>query len=141
MDHFRQNLNLKINKNTATKIAFQIQDSEDVEWFCSLLGTKTTTKETYQAENGILWDSRTEMKSVREVEEFVIHPNQIKNLRLGQALLYFSKVDSHHAIMNIKRANQFDGRYERKPRASQNTKNIQPIKINQTKETESNNYF
>ena len=54
------------------------------------------------------------MKSVREVEEYVIHPNQIKNLKLGQALLYCSKVDRHHAIMNIKKANPLIGRYERK---------------------------
>jgi hypothetical protein len=114
LDHIEQNLALKINENTATKIAFQIQDSEDVEWFCSLLGTKKATKETYQAEDGIFWDSKTGMKSVREVEEYVIHPNQIKNLKLGQALLYCSKVDRHHAIMNIKKANNFIGHYKRK---------------------------
>ena len=36
-----------------------------------------------------------------------------KNLKLGQALLYCSKVDRHHAIMNIKKANFVKGRYER----------------------------
>ncbi len=83
------------------------------------------------------------MKSVREVEEYVIHPNQIKNLKLGQALLYCSKVDRHHAIMNIKRANPFAGRYERKSVPSKNPANVNVNKIGQTKEneTETNNYF
>lgn len=90
-----------------------MQDSEDVEWFCSLLGTKKTTKETHQAEDGFFGDTKTGMKSVREVEEYIIHPNEIKKLKLGQALLYCSKIDPHYVLMNIKRANEFAGRYER----------------------------
>jgi len=143
LDHIEDNLAIKVNENTANKIVFQVQDSEDVEWFCSLLGTKKTTKETYQAEDGFFGDTKTGMKSVREVEEYVIHPNQIKNLKLGQALLYCSKVDRHHAIMNIKRANPFIGRYERKSVPNQNLAKVNLIKIGQTKEneTEANNYF
>lgn len=114
LDHIEQSLALKMNENTANKVVFQVQDSEDVEWFCSLLGTKKTTKETHQAEDGLFGDTKTGMKSVREVEEYVIHPNEIKKLKRGQALLYCSKVDPHHVIMNIKRANEFEGRYERK---------------------------
>lgn len=114
LDHIEQSLALKMNENTANKVVFQVQDSEDVEWFCSLLGTKKTTKETHQAEDGFFGDTKTGMKSVREVEEYVVHPNEIKKLKLGQALLYCSKVDPHHVIMNIKKANEFKGRYERK---------------------------
>ena len=143
LDHIEDNLAIKVNENTANKIVFQVQDSEDVEWFCSLLGTKKVTKETYQAEDGFFGDTKTGMKSVREVEEYVIHPNQIKNLKLGQALLYCSKVDRHHAIMNIKRANPFIGRYERKSVPNKNPEIVNIIKIDPIKEnvTETNNYF
>ena len=113
LDHIEQSLALKMNENTANKVVFQVQDSEDVEWFCSLLGTKTTEKETYQTESGIFGDTKTGAKSMREVEEYVIHPNEIKKLKLGQALLYCSKVDPHHVLMNIQRANEFEGQYER----------------------------
>lgn len=113
LDHIEQSLALKMNENTANKVVFQVQDSEDVEWFCSLLGTKTVQKETYQAEDGFFGDSKTGMKSVRDAEEYVIHPNEIKKLKLGQALLYCSKVDPHHVLMNIKGANEFAGKYER----------------------------
>jgi type IV secretory pathway TraG/TraD family ATPase VirD4 len=122
LDHIEQSLALKMNENTANKVVFQVQDSEDVEWFCSLLGTKKTTKETHQAEDGFFGDTKTGMKSVREVEEYVVHPNEIKKLKLGQALLYCSKVDPHHILMNIKGANEFEGRYERKFRNEKITK-------------------
>lgn len=122
LDHIEQSLALKMNENTANKIVFQVQDSEDVEWFCSLLGTKKTTKKTHQAEDGLFGDTKTGMKSVREVEEYVVHPNEIKKLKLGQALLYCSKVDPHYVLMNIKRANEFEGRYERKFRNEKTVK-------------------
>jgi hypothetical protein len=66
------------------------------------------------------------MKSVREVEEYVIHPNEIKKLKLGQALLYCSKVDPHHVLMNIKGANEFNGRYERSSVYNENKLKINP---------------
>jgi type IV secretory pathway TraG/TraD family ATPase VirD4 len=115
LDHIEQNLALKINENTATKIVFQVQDSEDAEWFCGLVGTKTVEKETYQAEEGILFgNSRTGMKSIRQTEEFVVHPNVLKRLQTGQALLVCNKVDPHHIVMNIKRANYYSQQYTRK---------------------------
>ncbi|MGZ6554348.1 MAG: hypothetical protein ACXVDV_17270, partial [Bacteroidia bacterium] len=73
-------------------------------------------------EDWLFGDRKTGAKSVREVEEYVIHPNEIKKLKLGQALLYCSKVDPHHVIMNIKKADEFEGRYERK--ISKEKKNI-----------------
>lgn len=142
LDHIEENLALKINENTATKIAFQVQDSEDVEWFCSLLGTRKTQKETYQAEEGIFWDNKTGQKSVREVEEYVVHPNEIKKLGLGQAFLYCSKVDPHHVIMNIKKANSFIGRYERALKEA-HPKKLSQVKIvrSENNEIEMNDYL
>jgi len=134
LDHIEDNLAIKVNDNTANKVLFQVQDSEDVEWFCSLLGTKKVTTETCQAEDGFFGDTKTGMKSVREVEEYVIHPNQIKNLKLSQALLYSSKVDRHHAIMNIKKANPFIGRYERNLRDKTITQKMRDSFVSTKKE-------
>lgn len=145
LDHIEQSLALKMNENTANKIVFQVQDSEDVEWFCSLLGTKKTTKETHQAEDGFFGDTKTGMKSVREVEEYVVHPNEIKKLKLGQALLYCSKVDPHHVLMNIKGANEFEGRYERKFKnekiAKRTSFNVSVPDQKKNNDVESDNYI
>ena len=115
----RQSLNsiegdlaLKLNENTATKVVFQVQDSEDAEWFCGLLGTQKVEKETHQAEEGFFFgDTKTGMKSVREVEEYVVHPNELKNLKMGQALLVCTKVDPHFCIMKIDLAEEYSSEY------------------------------
>jgi type IV secretory pathway TraG/TraD family ATPase VirD4 len=106
------NLALKLNENTATKVVFQVQDSEDAEWFCGLLGTQKVEKETHQAEEGFFFgDTKTGMKSVREVEEYVVHPNELKNLKMGQALLVCTKVDPHFCIMKIDLAEEYSSEY------------------------------
>jgi type IV secretory pathway TraG/TraD family ATPase VirD4 len=115
----RQSLNsiegdlaLKLNENTATKVVFQVQDSEDAEWFCGLLGTQKVEKETHQAEEGFFFgDTKTGMKSVREVEEYVVHPNELKGLKMGQALLVCTKVDPHFCIMKIDLAEEYSSEY------------------------------
>lgn len=116
LDHIGSSLSIKVNENTGTKIVFHTQDSDDVEWFSSLIGTKKEIAETYQAENGLFGDRRTGQKSVREVEEFIVHPNDLKNLTRGQALLYCSKVDRHYGVINIKQANEYSEVYVREPK-------------------------
>ena len=115
----RQSLNsiegdlaLKLNENTANKVVFQVQDSDDAQWFCGLLGTQKAEKETHQAEEGFIFgDTKTGMKSVREVEEYVVHPNELKNLRTGEALLVSTKVDPHFCIMKISLAEEYSSEY------------------------------
>lgn len=119
LDHIGQSLSIKVNENTATKIVFHTQDSDDVEWFSSLIGTKKDIAETYQSEEGMFWDNKTGQKSVREVEQFIIHPNEIKNLSRGQALLYCSKVDQHYGVINIAKANEYAEVYEKRTKTKE----------------------
>jgi type IV secretory pathway TraG/TraD family ATPase VirD4 len=115
----RQSLNsiegdlaLKLNENTANKVVFQVQDSDDAQWFCGLLGTKKVEKETHQAEEGFIFgDTKTGMKSVREVEEYIVHPNELKSLRTGEALLVSTKVDPHFCIIKIDLAEEYSSAY------------------------------
>ena len=103
----------KLNENTATKIIFQVQDSQDAQWFAGLLGTRQVEKETTQREEGLLFDSDTGMKSIREVEEYIVHPNTLKNLRAGEVLLICSKVDPHHGVIKTYLANEYRAGYAR----------------------------
>jgi len=69
-------------------------------------------KETHQAEEGFFFgDIKTGMKSAREVEEYVVHPNELKNLKTGEALLVCSKVDPHFCIMKINLAEEYSSEY------------------------------
>jgi hypothetical protein len=77
----------QVAANTNIKIAFAQYDAEDAEYVASLAGTYTTTKRTEQVEAGLIGPVRTGMASEREVEEFVVHPNTIRNLAQGQAVV------------------------------------------------------
>jgi type IV secretory pathway TraG/TraD family ATPase VirD4 len=104
---------IKLNENTASKVVFQVQDSNDAQWFAGLLGTKTIEKETSQREQGLFFDRDTGMKSIREVEEYIVHPNTLKNLRTGEVLIVCSKVDPHHGVVKTYLANEYRAGYVR----------------------------
>ena len=68
--------------------------------------------EPHQAEEGFFFgDTKTGMKSVREVEEYVVHPNELKGLKMGQRLLVCTKVDPHFCIMKIDLAEKYSSEY------------------------------
>ena len=51
--------------------------------FQNLIGTLITKKQTFQSENGEEQSTGT----IREVNELIVHPDIIKNLRVGQCVL------------------------------------------------------
>lgn len=52
-------------------------------YFAESIGTIISKKVTFQTENG----ERSEMGTEREVQELIVHPDIIKNLRVGQCIL------------------------------------------------------
>lgn len=72
--------------NTSTLYAFLQKRPESAEMISAIAGTRKAWKETMQSSK-ILWlDVPTGNKSLREVEEFVIHPNMIKSLQVGRCV-------------------------------------------------------
>jgi len=72
--------------NTSTIFAFLQKRPESAETIASIAGTRKAWKETIQSETLAFFDVPTGAKSHREVEEFVIHPNVIKTLRVGECV-------------------------------------------------------
>lgn len=70
------------------KVCFRTPDPEDAKFWAATLGTFTTHKDTEQVTKGWAGASKTGAVSRREVEEFKVHPNLLKNLRPGTALIY-----------------------------------------------------
>jgi len=122
-------LMVKLNENTASKVVFQVQDSQDAQWFAGLLGTKTIEKETHQREEGLLFDRDTGMKSIREVEEYIVHPNTLKKLRTGEVLLICSKVDPHHGVIKTYLSHEYRADYVRKNKRVQRSKGEHPLRL------------
>ena len=72
--------------NTSTLYAFLQKRPESAEMISSMAGTRKAWKETLQSERFFGIDIATGGKSLREVEEFNIHPNIIKSLRVGKCV-------------------------------------------------------
>lgn len=87
--------------NTNIKILFRVNDSETAESFVKQLGTFSTFKETERVEKSLLTQSEGFMGSVREVEEFIISPNEIKReLKRGQALIFGKHPEMFYTLIN-----------------------------------------
>ncbi|MES2803283.1 MAG: TraM recognition domain-containing protein [Bdellovibrionota bacterium] len=72
--------------NTSTLYAFLQKRPESAELISAIAGTKKVWKETLRSEKLLFFDIHTGDKSLREVEEFNIHPNLIKSLRVGECV-------------------------------------------------------
>jgi conjugal transfer pilus assembly protein TraD len=72
--------------NTSTLYAFLQKRPESAEIISGIAGTRKVKSETIQSSGFGIFSHPTGMKSVKEVEEFVIHPNLIKSLQVGKCV-------------------------------------------------------
>lgn len=72
--------------NTSTLYAFLQKRPESAEIISGMAGTRTIWKTTKQTERFGFFEIDSGKGSKREVEEFVIHPNTIKSLRVGKCV-------------------------------------------------------
>jgi conjugal transfer pilus assembly protein TraD len=74
--------------NSNLKVIMRGNDPDSAEYFAKVIGTEESEKVTERAERNFFGQSRTGQGSLREVEEFIIHPNLIKrNMGVGEALV------------------------------------------------------
>jgi len=77
-----------VRENTSGKIIFR--QSEEASFWAECFGTKQSVKRTEQVETGaLLTEKISTMGSLREVDEFIIHPNVLRKLQVGQAVWKF----------------------------------------------------
>jgi len=72
--------------NTSTLYAFLQKRPESAEMISGMAGTRTVWKHTKQTERFGFFQIESGNGSKREVEEFMIHPNLIKTLRVGKCV-------------------------------------------------------
>jgi type IV secretory pathway TraG/TraD family ATPase VirD4 len=74
--------------NSNLKVIMRGNDPDTAEYFSKVIGTQEGEQTTERAERKFFGQSRTGQGSVREVEEFIVHPNLIKrNMGVGEALV------------------------------------------------------
>ncbi len=76
-----------VNVNTNTKVLLGLNDPDTADYFARHLGTFTTTKETERASKGMMGTNKSGEMSLREVEQYRIHPNRLKAFSHGRGVL------------------------------------------------------
>lgn len=88
--------------NANLKVFMRGNDPESAEYFSKVIGTVTAKKYTERAKRSFWSDQTTGDASVREVEEFIVHPNRFKSeLGVGEAVMVIPHEHGSRTI-NIK---------------------------------------
>jgi len=87
--------------NTSTLYAFLQKRPESAEMISGIAGTRTVWKHTKQTERFGFLNIESGGGSKREAEEFVIHPNLIKNLRVGKCVCIKKYPESRAYLVKI----------------------------------------
>jgi len=91
LDAFSPTMRDQVMGNTSTTVAFLQKMPESAERLAKIAGTKTTIQRTKQLadQDGLLWKTKqyTGVESEREVEEYVVHPNDFKKLGVGECVM------------------------------------------------------
>nr|WP_198049588.1 type IV secretion system DNA-binding domain-containing protein [Spiroplasma sp. hyd1] len=78
------NLTDTIFGNVNTIVCHNIKDPNTAEYVASVFGTHETEKLTRQLD---FKNNTADMGSVRSVDEFIVHPNDLKTLKIGECYL------------------------------------------------------
>lgn len=97
IDRISVNLKNRVIENTNNFFVFNQVVPEHTEFFSNLAGTATTRKQTYVVEHGL----RSGRSSEREVETLTVHPNIIRNLRVGQCIYIQRKPTKRIDFINV----------------------------------------
>lgn len=84
--------------NTANIIGHNVKDPNSAEYLAKVFGTKTSQKITKQYDNK---NKSSSKGSIREVEEYIVHPNDLKKLKVGQAYVKILLPSSNQYVDKI----------------------------------------
>lgn len=90
----------QIIENCNNYIVMRQNSSINSEHWANILGTRNTLEVTYQLAQQNSVTSETGFGSARRVREYLYHPDDIKNLKIGQAI-YMSKDNNFHSRVNV----------------------------------------
>ncbi len=87
LQRFSDTLRDQIFGCTQTTVAFLQKNPMSAEVLASMIGTKSGKELTKQTSEGVLFRGYTGTGSEKTVEQFRIHPNEFKNLNVGEAIV------------------------------------------------------
>ena len=93
--------------NTATLFAFLQKRPESAELICGIAGTRRVKVVTHQFDSKFFVRIPTGMQSEKEVDEFIIHPNVVKSLRVGECVRVSRYPKSNAVKMRVGRSDRY----------------------------------
>lgn len=99
-DFTEESTKAQVLDSTGTIFSFITKDPDSAEKVAASIGTKPSEAITYQYRNYLNLKIPTGLGSVRFTNEFIIHPNVIKNLNRGQAV-FSAKKPSRYGVVKI----------------------------------------
>lgn len=88
----------QIIDNCTTKIVFMVHDATTAETFSKQLGTIKEVKETVRVEKTFLRQKEGLEGSLRDVESFIVHPNDLKTLNIGECLIFGKRPKAYYSM-------------------------------------------
>lgn len=88
----------QIADSTTVKMFLRLSDAETTEYCSSVVGTHSVEKRTSRIDDRN-FHSDTYTGSIREVEEFIVHPGTIKKFEVGEGVVY---TQSPYSISHVK---------------------------------------
>ena len=96
-----------------------------------MLVTRTVVKKTSQKKEGILGEESTGMKSTREAEEFILHPNKLKSLNQGEVFAISRTTDPNWGLVKVLKAPEFEDFQVSNSDLIQHFKNVRQSYLNE----------
>jgi len=90
----------QVIENCNNYIVLRQNSSKNAEEWASVLGTRHSIDVTYQIEQQSRMTNTTGLGSARRVREYIYHPDDIKNLKVGKGF-FMSKDMEYHCRLDI----------------------------------------
>lgn len=92
----------RLMNSTSTLFAFLQKLPASSELIAGISGTRKAKEVTEQAKsNWLFGDEKTGMKSIKEVDEYVIHPNVVRSLRVGECVVVQKYPSSNATVIKV----------------------------------------
>jgi len=93
----------RLMNSTSTCFSFLQKLPSSSELVAGIGGTRKTKEVTEQAKsNWLFGDEKTGMKSIKEVDEFIIHPNIIRSLGVGECVMIQKYPKSKAMVVKVR---------------------------------------
>lgn len=87
--------------NTAATYCFLQKRPESAELIAGIAGTKEVKEETIQVDTKLFFRTPTGMRSLKYVERFIVHPNEIKSLKVGECVVIKKYPFAHSHFVRV----------------------------------------